>query len=180
MKLGMKGIGMGAIRSIKQSRRWCWQDKDTIELIRKNFKGQRLTTALAIYLTLTELASNQGTDEFSAYYSQITTFSGKSFSTVRNYCSEFIKLGITDKKNKKVNDKTNLANQWSLLAPSVNNNYQTSIKDNYPTSVKYNYQLLEENELEEINKNGVKKLGESEGYKKLRERVEQLRGGESW
>lgn len=176
----MKGIGMGVIRSIKQSRRWCWQDKDTLELIRENFKGQRLTTALAVYLSLTELASNQGIDEFAAYFSQIAKLSGKSIPTIKSYSNQFISIGILGKKNRKVDNKTNLSNQWSLLTPSVNNNYPTSTNDSYPTSGENDYQLLEENELEKDNQNEVKSFKETEGYKKLREKVGQLRGGKSW
>lgn len=141
-------MGMGVLRSIKQSRRWCWQDKDTLELIRDNFNGHRVTTALAIYLSLTELASNQGSDELQAYYSQIAKLSGKSTSTAKFYCNQFIKIGILTKENRKVDDKTNLSNKWSLLTPSVSNKYQTSTSNNYPTSGEDGYQLLEENELE--------------------------------
>ncbi len=171
---------MGALRNIRQSRRWCWQDKDITSLIRSSFNGQRLTTALAIYQSLTELASNNNSDEFNAYFSQIAKLSGKSTPTIKRYSNQFISLGILDKKNRRVDEKTNLSNQWSLLTPSVHNNYPTSVSNRYPTSGNNNYQLLEENELEEVNKNEVKSLGETEGYKKLRERVEQLRGGKSW
>ncbi len=162
-------------RNIKKSRRWCWQDKDMTEFIRNNFKGQKLTTALAIYQTLTELASNNSSDEFTAYYSQIAKLTGKSISTVKIYCRRFVELRILDKKNRKVDGKTNLSNEWSLLTPSVSNNYQTSVKDDYPTSDKNGYQLLEENELEKDNKNEVKNLSETESYKKLKEKAEGFR-----
>ncbi len=166
---------MGVLRSIKQSRRWCWQDKDILDLIRENFKGQRLTTALAVYLSLTELASNQGLDEFVAYFSQIAKLSGKSIPTIKSYANQFIQIGVLDKKNRKVDDKTNLSNQWSLLTHSVNNNYPTSANNNYQTSAKDSYQLLEENELEKDNQKEVKKSSETPAYKKLREKADQLR-----
>ncbi len=175
----MEKIGMGALRSIKQSRRWCWQDKDILDLIRENFSGQRLTTALAVYLSLTELASNQGLDEFAAYFSQIAKSSGKSIPTIKNYSNQFISIGILGKRNRKVDNKTNLSNQWSLLTPSVNNNYPTPISNKYPTSGDNGYQLLEENELEKDNQKEDKSFKETEGYKKLRETVGQLRGGKS-
>jgi len=171
----MEELGMGAVRSIKSSRRWCWQDKDILDLIRENFNGQRLTTALALYISLTELGSNASSDQFPAYYVQLANLVGKSLSTVRNYCNEFVKLGILAKENRKLDEKTNLANQWSLLTPSVNNNYQTSTNNTYTTSVKDDYQQLEENELEKDNKNGVSKFSETEAYKKLKEKAEQLR-----
>ncbi len=146
------------------------------ELIRDSFKGQKLTTALAIYQTLTELASNNSSSgEFTAYYSQIAKLTGKSISTVKIYCRRFIELRVLGKKNRKVDDKTNLSNEWSLLTPSVSNNYQTSTKDNYPTSDKNDYQLIEENELEKDNKNGVINLSKSESYMKLKEKAEQFR-----
>ena len=176
----MEELEMGNLRNIKQSRRWCWQDKDILDLIRKNFNGQRLTTALAVYLSLTELASNQGLDEFPAYFSQIAKLSGKSIPTIKIYSNQFITIGILNKKNRKVDEKTNLSNQWSLLTPSVSNNYPTSTNDSYPTSVEDSYQLLEENEIEKENKNEVKKSPETPAYKKLREQVSKLRGAKSW
>lgn len=187
MKLGMEELGMGVVRSIKSSRRWCWQDKDILDFIRESFSGQRLTTALAIYLSLTELASNQGSDEFQAYFSQIAKLSGKSIPTIKSYSNQFIRIGILKKKNRKVDVKTNLSNQWFLLTPSVNNNYPTSVNNSYPTSVDNDYQQLEENELEKDNKKilefsenknskkEIKKSSETPAYKKLREKADQLR-----
>lgn len=179
----MKELEMGVLRNIKQSRRWGWYDKDITALLRENFSGQRLTTALAIYLSLTELASNQGFDEFPAYYSQIAKFSGKSISTAKFYCSEFIKLGILAKENRKIDNKTNLSNQWSLLTPSVSNKYQTSNNDDYYTSDKNGYQLLEENELEKNNQNAVKDVLKTKSYKDLEKVIARLRrneGGRTW
>lgn len=174
---------MEELRNNKTSRRWCWQDKDILGLIREDFTGQRLTTALAIYLSLTELASNNSSDEFTAYFSQIAKLSGKSIPTIKSYSNQFIKIGILKKKIRKVDSKTNLSNQWSLLTPWVNNNYPTSVSNNYRTSGKNSYPLLEENELEKENKNGVKNVKEileSSAYKKLREKVDNLKGGRSW
>lgn len=171
----MEELGMGTVRSIKSSRRWCWQDKDILDFIRESFSGQRLTTALAIYLSLTELASNNSSDEFTAYFSQIAKLSGKSIPTIKSYSNQFIKIGILEKENRKVNNKTNLSNQWSLLTPSVNNNYPSSVNNSYPTSVDNDYQQLEENELEKDNQNEVKNFKETAGYKKLREKADQLR-----
>ena len=171
---------MEALRSNKTSRRWCWQDKDILSLIRENFKGQRLTTSLAIYLSLTELASNNSSDEFTAYFSQIAKLSGKSIPTIKSYSNQFIKIGILKKKNRKIDDKTNLSNQWSLLTPSVNNNYPTSTNNNYQTSAKDSYQLLEENELEKDNQKEVKNYKETPAYKRYREQVNNLRRGKSW
>ncbi len=176
----MEETGMKGLRSNKTSRRWCWQDKDILGLIRENFKGQRLTTSLAVYLSLTELASNNSSDEFPAYFSQIAKLSGKSIPTIKSYSNQFIKIGILKKKNRRVDNKTNLSNQWSLLTPSVNNNYPTSANNNYQTSVEDSYQLLEENELEKDNQKEVKNYKETPAYKKLREKATSLRGGMSW
>jgi len=123
------------------------------EKSRKNpFSNQRLTTARAIYQSLTELASNQGSDVFRAYYAQIAEKSGKSPSTVKAYCREFVKMKILARKCKR-KGKTNLANQWRLLTPSVNNSCPTLDKDNNQTSVNNNYQLKKEKELEKDNEN---------------------------
>lgn len=173
---------MGVLRNIKQSRRWGWYDKDITDSLRANFSGQRLTTALATYLSLTELASNNGSDEFTAYYSQIAKLAGKSVSTVKSYCSQFIKLCILEKKNRKVDNKTNLSNKWSLLTPSVNNNYPTSVNNSHPTSVNNGYRQLEENELEKEDKNSVKDVLKTKSYQDLEKVVARLRsgGGRTW
>ncbi len=176
----MEETGMETLRSNKTSRRWCWQDKDILSRIRENFKGQRLTTSLAVYLSLTELASNNSSDEFTAYFSQIAKLSGKSIPTIKSYSNQFIKIGILKKKNRRVDNKTNLSNEWSLLTPSVNNNYPTSTSNTYQISDRNDYQLLEENELEKDNQNEVKSFKKSEGYKKLREKVSSLRGRKAW
>lgn len=117
-----------------------------MRLIRENFQDKKLTTAIAIYQSLTELASNTSNDTFNAYNSQIAKLCGKSASIVKSYCKRFIDLGILDKKQRKVDEKTNLSNEWRLLTPSVNNNYHTSDKDNETILVEY-----DEPQLEEIN-----------------------------
>lgn len=173
---------MGVLRSNKTSRRWCWQDKDILSLIRENFKGQRLTTSLAIYLSLTELASNNSSEKFTAYFSQIAKLSGKSIPTIKSYSNQFIKIGVLKKKNRKVNEKINLSNQWFLLTPSVNNNYPTSVNNNHPTSVNNGYRQLEENELEKEDKNSVKDVLKTKSYQDLEKVVARLKsgGGRTW
>ncbi|RJO58948.1 hypothetical protein C4546_05100 [Candidatus Parcubacteria bacterium] len=88
-----------------------------MRFLRKHYSGKKRTTAIAIYVTLSEMASNANSETFKSYYSQIGEMAGKSSSTIKRYCNDFIKLTILEKKNHK-KGKHNLANQWSLLAYS--------------------------------------------------------------
>lgn len=109
-------------RELKKGTAFCWQDKKILKFLRKKaYKGQRLTTAIAIYVSLTEIASNNNekkNDGFPAYYSQIGEKVGKSSSTAKRYCNDFIKFGILSKRNKK-KGKINLANIWILRYWSI-------------------------------------------------------------
>ena len=126
---------MSEVRSISTASAWCWQDKAVMRIIRENFSGKKLTTAVAIYQSFTELASNNECDIFNAYYSQISKLAGKSVSTIKIYCKDFIRLRLIEKKNRKLDGRTNLSNEWILLSHSVNNNYPTSSNNGKQTSV---------------------------------------------
>jgi hypothetical protein len=138
-----------------------------MKIIREYYSTKKRTTAIAIYQSLTELSSNQGKDSFSAYNSQIAEYSGKSVSTVKNYCNKFIWLGILKKKLRK-HGKINLSSEWTLLTPLVNNNYPTPTNDNNYTLVENNELLIEENIQEENNK-------KKEGLRKLKEIADRIR-----
>jgi len=102
-------------RNIKKHKPFCWQDKEIIRFIRKQYSGKKRTTAQAVYLVLSEIESNYGKKHgFPAYYIQIGDMCGKSSSTAKRYCDEFIKFGILQKENCK-RGKQNIANKWLLL-----------------------------------------------------------------
>lgn len=103
-------------RDIRNSTPFCWQDKRIIRFLRTKYFNKRLTTAIAIYLILSELSSNSS--KFGGYfivsYGKIGEMVGKSSSTAKRYCNEFIQLEILQKKPSE-DGKFNNANKWSLL-----------------------------------------------------------------
>jgi len=155
---------MNHARDIKKTQAWCWQDKQVMRLIRENYKSKRLTTSVAIYQSLTELASNTGSDSFNAYLSQIARLAGKSTSTIKKYTKELVGLGVLKIENRKLEDRINLPNRWILLTHSVSNSKPTSDSHNSLNSISNNKPRREENVFE-INKL-ERKYMESDGYKK--------------
>lgn len=97
-----------------------WQDTRMLKKIRKHFYKEKLTTALAIYLTLTELASIGGKGQgkhincFRAYLKTIADRCGKSSSTVKRYLKKFKKYKIISWNNRR-KGLMNLSNEWMLL-----------------------------------------------------------------
>lgn len=114
---------LGRPRSLHKTR-FAWQGMNTTALIRRNFRGKRCATALAIYQALTECASEQGRLEgrhvstFPAPIVRIAEKVDRSVSSIKRYAKAFRTLGILDWKNRR-NGKMNKPNLWILLAPSV-------------------------------------------------------------
>lgn len=104
-----------------QGRPFAWQDLATLNYITENFDQKKLTTAKALYVAFTELASNAGgsqgkaVNQFSAYLITIGNRIKKSVSTVKRYAKEFKRLGILSWQSRKSGHK-NLANLWILYA----------------------------------------------------------------
>lgn len=102
-------------RDFREHKPFSWQEKNVLRFLRNKYKGKKLTTSIAIYTVLTEIDSDSGkNDGFLAYYSQIAQKCGKSPSTAKRYCNEFISFYILHKKNIKKGNQ-NLANKWALL-----------------------------------------------------------------
>ncbi len=184
---------MGNLRDIKGTP-FCWQEKEIMRVIRENYMGEKRTTAIAIYQCVTEIASNNGNNAFTAYNSQVAELSGKSRSTIKIYVKQFITLGILEKNTRKFNDRINLASEWRLLSlgnnsnsTSSNNKYPrsdsnkntTSIRDRYPTIDIIDEPDIEENKLEEINKNNWSKVSQTDAYKRAKAIADQLRRSKS-
>lgn len=117
-----------------------WQDKRILRYLRKFYQGKKRRTAFTIYLILTELASDKNQlSTFMAAQETIAKMSGASYSTVRRYLNDFVKIKILSKKHIK-NGKHNYANKWALLeyapmtmaaakvTPPIHNNEQTQSK----------------------------------------------------
>ena len=116
---------------------FAWQQIKMLQKIRDNYQGEKLTTALAIYTVMTELASLEGrgqhkhVNRFKAYYTTIADRSGKSRSTVKRYLAEFKAANIISWENKR-SGITNLANVWILLAYSQVTSEPTSVHNDEP------------------------------------------------
>ena len=124
-----------------------WQETRIFQKLRKHYNGQKLTTAIALYTTMTELASIEGKGQgrhlncFKAYRQTIADRCGKSVSTIKRYLKEFKKLKIISWENRCKGDM-NLSNKWMLLAYHQNINQPTSVHNNEPVirkSIKRNF-----------------------------------------
>jgi hypothetical protein len=108
------------VRNYNEKQPKAWQNKYVMRHVRRCYnsifkgKGRRLTTALAIYQTLTELESNNEANAkpngFPSSYDAIANNAGVSYSTARRYCNDFIKICVLRKEN-----NTGYTNKWILL-----------------------------------------------------------------
>lgn len=100
---------------------FCFQTHEALAVIRGNFSGAKLTTALAIYLSLTEAANRAGGAEarngFPATRAAIAEAAGISVDTLDRYVVTFAKVGLVEARRRTV-DGVNLPNVWVLLDPA--------------------------------------------------------------
>jgi hypothetical protein len=103
---------------------FCWQAKPALAALRAFYDGERLkqrSTAIAVYVALTEAASNQHQQgEVAVIHLAIAEATGTSRSTVKRYLSEFEDIGLIAIERRKVEGGANLPNLYYLLnLPSV-------------------------------------------------------------
>jgi len=145
---------------------FCWQEVETMNVIRKNYNGKKRTTAIAIYQTLTELASIEGrgkgkhVNQFTTYIKTIAVRCGKSESTIKRYAKEFKDLKIIAWENRK-KGKMNLANKWGLLAYSGQDKEPTSQQNNNTNPVGQNDELVKE----EVIRKLINNKGKDKNYR---------------
>jgi len=73
---------------------FCWQDKRRLNLIRSRTTGKRRASALVVYVTLTNIASDEGDSRFQTYVSVIAEMAGLHRETVSLAMRELEKLGL--------------------------------------------------------------------------------------
>lgn len=97
---------------------WCWQSVGALGAIRSILEGKERTTALAIYLAMTEIANEQrAVDEpFRATRAAIAERAGVTKRTLDRYADIFEKLGLLEVVRRRLGDR-NLPNEWALLEP---------------------------------------------------------------
>jgi hypothetical protein len=77
---------------------WCWQEKPILKYIRKSFEKGEIATATAIYVALTEIASNRQSDSFNTKRATIAEMVGRSANSVDRYLGRFEELELINKE----------------------------------------------------------------------------------
>lgn len=121
-----QGSGGGLVRDLR-SKAWCWQDKESIRLIRRHWQSAppeatTLAAALGIYLVLTELASNSSSPAtFTAPRKRMADWAGVSERTLLRYIRAFEALGLLRVEERRVpgDESVQLPNAYALLDPPI-------------------------------------------------------------
>jgi hypothetical protein len=94
---------------------WLWIHKAPLVILREHYDSnpKKTTSALAVMLVMTELASNYGNAEFYATLSDIASRSGLTRQTVALFLDEFEHLGLINIKKRK-SGKANLPSQFTI------------------------------------------------------------------
>lgn len=151
-----------------------WQDTRIMKIIREFYCGEKRTTAIAIYQTLTELASLAGrgqgkhVSQFNAHQITIAEKAGKSISTIKRYAKDFEFLGIISKQPLKMG-KMNRASLWKLhdYDRSYSEPTPSHNKDPYPLAHN-NKPATEEDRIKFINKKErFNKFKSNDGFKSI-------------
>lgn len=139
---------------------FAWQDMRIMKVIREAYQGEKLTTAIAVYQALTDLASNEGRHQrkhvsiFPAYILTIAKKSGKSESTIKRYTKDFRELGILSWEKRR-RGKEYLASMWKLHDYGNPPSEPTSLHNNGLHSRGHNNEpVTEEHVINTINKKG--------------------------
>jgi len=141
------------LRTIKDGN-YCWIDKRILRLLNgfyeKSYKKRR--TARSIYLSLAEIASDNNNRSFyTCSRAHISSKSAVSPSTLDRYLTDFIRMGIVKKENRK-SENRNLVNLWYLLPyPSIQYLGHT-LRDDKSHYVYNNDEGLPHNNSEGLNK----------------------------
>lgn len=76
---------------------WAWQDKAALRRIREAFDASNdVSSALAAYVALTEIASNEQRDEFTTTHAWIARTSGLSVRTVQSRIKVLAEIGLVE------------------------------------------------------------------------------------
>lgn len=101
---------------------FCWQEKLVMRRLRAHYDGPRFShrsTAIAIYQALTEIASNQNSqNEARAFVRQLGAMAGCSDRTAQRYIREFETIGLVITRHNRIDERTNTANTYCLVSPN--------------------------------------------------------------
>ena len=104
------------LRDLRESP-FAWQHRRALDIIAVAFDGQQRATALRLYLTITWMASEQRSDEFTAFVRTIAERSGLGYSTTKRYLSRFEELGLVVVERRLIRGLINDANTFLLVNP---------------------------------------------------------------
>jgi hypothetical protein len=107
---------MNEKRNIKNGP-FCWQEKQVLRFIRDCFDDTNsVASALSVYLSLTEKASDAQSDQFDCRIRDIASRAGVSYRTAGNVLRRFAVLGlIAIQRNKIKNTQENAPSTYTLL-----------------------------------------------------------------
>lgn len=97
---------------------FCWQSKEILRLIQKNYNGQKLTSRVAVYTVLTQVASDNSAEEYETWGVKIMEMAGVGYTTLRTIFNEFEKLKIIKRKQERTKKGTYGMLEVALLEPS--------------------------------------------------------------
>ena len=159
---------MNQERNIKDGP-FAYQVKATIRILREHFDDspKMLTSALAIYLVLTELASNAAknkpTEIFTVTHGVIALYAGLSRRTVIELLTVFESIGIISVERRS-DGKLKLSNHYTLLAtPIIGSNVKVEKEqDAHIRITKNNRKKNKKNENNKENKEEINKRSTEE------------------
>lgn len=97
---------------------FCFQTHDALDIIRAHFTGATRSTALAVYMTFTEVANRRGgadaRDGFRATRKTIASHAGVGVNTLDRYVRSFEELGLLEVVREKIGE-VNLPNRWAIV-----------------------------------------------------------------
>jgi len=96
-----------------------WQEKAVMRFIRKSFekeKGNKLAFAIAVYVCLTEIASNQQSDVFIFTQSALAKMTGLSRTTISEILTRFEKLRLIAREPNYDENGFLIARKYTLLS----------------------------------------------------------------
>jgi hypothetical protein len=97
---------------------WCWQNKAALRLIRQAFDNHSfLADALAVYLTFTEIASDEQSQTFTKRRRAIAERSGISLRQFDRILTIFVSVGLIHRQQNFIPDTKELAENTYTLCP---------------------------------------------------------------
>src|SRR5436190_17599694 len=92
---------------------FCWQHKPVLKMIAETFsESDQAASARSLYVALTELASDNGSETFTARKALIAHKGGLSYSTVQRLLKGLEQLGLVRIEPGRINGQLKTANTY--------------------------------------------------------------------